>query len=149
MDRCHRDASMSSITAPDNRVQRLQTEMAKLPQAQLETRHYFADGMYCREIPRPKHTVIVGKIHKREHFYMVISGSVAVYQDSGEPKVLHAPAILISKPGTKRAVVALTDAVCCTVHRTENTDLDLIEAELIEPEEISLFDARNELKELS
>ena len=32
-----------------------------------------------------------------------------------------------------------------TVHKTDKTDLDEIEAELIEPDEIALFDATNKL----
>ena len=42
--------------------------------------------------------------------------------------------------------MALTDAIGITIHKTDKTDLDEIEAELIEPEEMALFDAKNELK---
>ena len=126
----------------------LQAVMRQMPQAQLETSHYFADGMYCRVVPRPAGCVIVGKVHKREHFYMVVKGAVAVVQDGAEEKVYEAPAIIVSKAGSKRAVVALVDSVCLTVHRTDETDLDKIEAELIEHDPTALFDAHNRLREL-
>ena len=29
-------------------VEKLQSEMAKMPQVELPTQHFFADGMYCR-----------------------------------------------------------------------------------------------------
>ena len=128
-------------------VKRLQDAMAQLPQAELETFHHFADGMYCRVLPRPAGCLIVGKVHRKEHFYIVCSGTVKVTTDEGVREVT-GPEVIVSSPGTKRAVLALTDAVCLTVHRTDATDLDEIEAELIEPEAGALFDARNKLKAL-
>lgn len=126
-------------------VERLQSELLKLPQVELHTEHFFADGMYCRYLPRPKDTLIVGKVHKKEHFYMVIQGSVLVTTDDGV-KEIKAPAVIVSKPGTKRAVLALEDSVCLTVHRTDKTDLDEIESELIEQDSTALFDSSNSIK---
>lgn len=55
----------------------------------------------------------------------------------------------MSAPGTERAVYSHEDSLCVTVHRTDERDLDKIEADLIEPDETALFDARNELKALA
>jgi len=126
-------------------VMALQAAMLDMPQAVLETSHYFADGMYCRYLPRPAGTLIVGKVHKKEHFYIICCGTVRVTTDDGV-RDISGPQVIVSTPGTKRAVLALTDAVCLTVHRTDSTDLDDIEAELIEPDATALFDARNEIK---
>lgn len=141
---------MTDVTEarPPGTVADLQAAMARMPQVELETAHYFADGMYCRVVPRAAGTVIVGKVHKREHFYMVVQGAVAVVQEGAERKVYQAPSIIVSKPGTKRAVVALEDSVCLTVHRTDETDLAKIEAELIEPDPTSLFGPDNKLRKL-
>jgi hypothetical protein len=114
---------------------------------ELPTYHFFADGMYGRMLPRVKGILIVGKIHKREHFYIVMNGCVRVTTDEGVRDV-RGPAVLVSSPGTKRAVLALEDSVCMTVHRTDKTDLDEIEEELIEPEPMSAFDSGNKLKEI-
>ena len=120
--------------------------MLKLPQAQLETRHYFADGMYAREVFRPAGCVIVGKVHKKEHFYIVTKGRIRVTTDDGV-KEFAAPAVLVSKPGTKRAVLALEDSVCMTVHRTMKKSLKNVEKELVEDEPASPFGLGNTLKE--
>ena len=59
---------------------------------------------------------------------------------------MHAGDVIQSLPGTKRVTMAITDAIGITIHRTDKTDLDEIEAELIEPNDLALFDASNKLK---
>lgn len=126
----------------------LQASMRDMPQVECETEHYFADGMYCRMVTRAAGVLIVGKVHKREHFYMVVKGRVAVIQDGAEERIYEAPSVIVSRPGTKRAVLALDDSVCLTVHRTDKTDLADIEAEIIEPDDTALFGPDNRLKSL-
>lgn len=128
-----------------SKVMQLEGVMRGMQQLELPTEHYFADGMYARVLPRPAGTVIVGKVHKREHFYICTKGSVQVYMDD-EVKTLNAGDILVSKPGTKRAVFALEDSVCMTVHRTRKRNLERIEKELIEDDPLALFDFSNKLK---
>lgn len=130
-----------------SKVAALQRVMSSMPQMELHTDHYFADGMYARVIARPKDALIVGKVHKKEHFYIVTKGKIRVTTDDGV-KDIEAPSVIVSKPGTKRAVLALEDSVCMTVHRTDKTDLDEIEEELIEPDDMAMFDSYNRPKEL-
>lgn len=140
----------NEITQPNQKdmVKRLAMEMIKMPQAELETSHFFADGMYARMVPRLAGTLIVGKVHKKEHFYIVLSGCVDV--TSGDSvKRLRAPSVITSKPGTQRAVLAIEDSVCMTVHRTDNTDLGEIERELVEPCDYAMFGPSNKLIEVA
>lgn len=130
-----------------SKVMDLQEAMSQFPQVELETKHYFAEGMYCRWLYRPIGTTIVGKIHKKEHFYIIAKGKVAV-SDGDQTKIYEAGDVIVSRPGTKRAVHALEDSICLTVHRTNKHNLDKIEKELIIPERGALFDARNKLKVL-
>jgi hypothetical protein len=51
-----------------------------------------------------------------------------------------------SQPGTKRVTMAVTDSIGITIHRTDKTNLDEIEADLLEPDTTALFDARNNVK---
>jgi quercetin dioxygenase-like cupin family protein len=128
------------------RVWNLQEEVAKLPQVELPTEHFFADGMYARSVKRPAGTVIVGKVHKREHFYIVTKGKVSVFSGT-TTKVYESGDIVVSQPGTKRAVYALEDSICMTVHRTDKTDIEEIEKELVEEDSSALFDSLNRLKD--
>ena len=132
-----------TIKGPDA-VRRLQASMMQFPQAELETKHFFAGGMYCRWLWRPKDCLIVGKVHLKEHFYFVVSGKVLVTTDAGV-RMIEGPELVVSSPGTKRAVLALEDSLCVTFHKleTETEDLDLIESELIEPDDTALFDSNN------
>jgi hypothetical protein len=125
----------------------LQRAMSSLPQAHLETRHYFADGMYLREVPRPAGTTIVGKVHKKEHFYIVIKGRVTITGE-GYRETVDAPRIFVSKPGTKRAVYAHEDSICITVHRVSSEDLTKIEDELVEYDPEALFGPGNVPRQL-
>ena len=119
--------------------------MVTMPQAELVTEHQFSPGMYMRKLFRPAGTLIVGKVHKEPHFFLCAKGEIIAWTESGM-KRLQAGDVIESKPGTKRVTLAVTDAVGITIHRTDKTDLDEIEAELIEPDPSALFDARNKLK---
>jgi hypothetical protein len=128
-------------------VEALQGAMTKLPQIELPTEHYFADGMYLRYLPRPKGCTIVGKVHKKEHFYMVLAGEVLIVGEGKRDRV-KAPAVFVCKPGTKRAVHALEDSVCATVHRVSSHDLAEIEEELVEFDPRALFGPGNVPKQI-
>lgn len=132
------------------RINRLQAAAAQLPQLELVTTHLFADGMYARVVERPAGAVIVGRQHKRAHFYIVAKGRVSVISgDGAEPAVYPAGSVIVSAAGTKRAVVALEDSVCLTVHHVDDMrDLDEIEGALIDDDGAPLlFDSANRLLE--
>jgi quercetin dioxygenase-like cupin family protein len=129
-------------------VERLQEQMAVMPQAELVTEHQFSPGMYMRKLYRPAGTLIVGKVHKEPHFFLCAKGEIIAWTENGM-KRLQAGDVVESKPGTKRVTLAVTDAIGITIHRTDKTDLDEIEAELIEPDTTALFDAKNNIKKLT
>lgn len=131
-----------------DKVLALQAEIAKLPQCELVTNHYFADGVYVREMFLPQGTTIVGKIHKREHIFMLMKGRLQVTVDGGV-KELVAPCVMVGKAGTKRAGYAVEDCICVNVHHTNKKNLNKIERELIEFEETSLLDSSNKVKVLT
>jgi quercetin dioxygenase-like cupin family protein len=128
-------------------IESLQAQMVTMPQAELVTEHQFSPGMYMRKLFRPAGTLIVGKVHKEPHFFLCAKGEIIAWTESGM-KRLQAGDVIESKPGTKRVTLTVTDAIGITIHRTDKTDLDEIEAELIEPDTTALFDARNDIKKL-
>lgn len=138
---------MKIIETPPSReqIERLQSEMVKMPQVELATEHFFSPGMYCRKVTRPAGTLIVGKVHKAPHFFVCVKGEILAWSETGMRR-MQAGDVIESQAGTKRVTLAVVDSVGMTIHRTDKTDLDEIEAELIEPDETSLFDSNNKLK---
>lgn len=135
-----------NLTTKDKVVE-FQKMCAELPQLEMEehTTHTFGGGMYARQLFRPKGTLIIGKVHKKEHLYLIMNGSVLVTTD-GEPKQYDGPCIVVSKPGTKRAVLALTDATCVMIVRTDKMQVDEeLEKELVEEDPYSRFDIHNRI----
>lgn len=128
-------------------IDRLQAEMVKMPQVELQTEHFFVPGMYCRRVFRPAGTLIVGKIHKQPHFFLCASGEIIAWTEKGMRK-LQAGDVVECKPGTKRVTLATQDSVGITIHKTDETDLEKIEVELVEPDETALFDSSNKLKQI-
>ena len=127
-------------------VEALQAEMLKYNQYEPPTVHRFHGGMYCREVAQVADSLIVGKVHKCEHFFVLLSGTIAVTVGDFIESV-KAPAVLQSYPGTKRAIYAVTPCSYMTVHRTDATTVEAAEAEMVEPDAASPFGIGNTLQE--
>ena len=96
--------------------------------------HNFADGMYIRQITMPAGQIIVSKTHGQTHPYFILEGDVSVLTEDGV-KRFKAPYSGITTEGTKRVLYTHEDTVWTTVQRTNETDLEKIENDLIIKEE--------------
>ena len=130
---------------PPTRAERIAWLLTQ-PQYEPQTKHHFFGGLYCREVYRDAGALVVGRVHRKEHFYQIVSGSVMITQDDGKATRVDAPALLKSSPGTNRTVLSLEPTVCMTWHATKATTPEEAEAELLEPEEVSAYDAHNRVK---
>ena len=106
--------------------------MLEQPQVEIEPTHYFADGIYAREIVIPAGTLLTGKIHRTRHLNIVSKGKIAVVTEDGQ-KIIEAPCTFVAEAGTKRVGFALEDTVWTTIHASQETDLEKLETELIAP----------------
>lgn len=91
------------------RVEQLQTALESLPQVACPVRHYFAPGLYAREMTIPAGTVVVGAVHKTENLVVVSMGRLRIVTDDGTREVA-AGETLTCRAGMKNAVVALEDS---------------------------------------
>ena len=112
------------------RLEMLERSIGAGEQTEIPTRHYFGPGIYAREIFIPRGTVLTGKIHKFQHLNIVSKGDISVLTENGVQRV-KAPFTMVSPPGTKRAGYAHEDTVWTTIHGTDETDLDNLEAHFI------------------
>jgi len=119
-------------------IQRLEDEMRRLGvRVDIRTTHYFAEGLYAREIFIPKGCLLTGRIHRAEHLNIVSQGVITVWTEEGMKRVA-APFTMVSRPGTKRVGLAHEDTVWTTVHATRETDIETLELQLVEPESLLL-----------
>lgn len=114
-------------------IKALEREIAKLPPVETPLTHHFADGVYGREMFIPAGTVITGKIHRFATLNVLLQGHVQITTDDGVQH-LHAPAVFVTQPETKKVCYAHTDARFLNVHPTKLRDLSAIESKFIVPE---------------
>lgn len=107
--------------------------MAKFPQTELPLKHHFAPGLYMREIFMPANTVVIGHIHKTEHFNILVQGSCLIVHGDGSRELLQAPMTFVSKAGVQKVLLILEDMIWMTTHVTTETDVEKLESMLTEP----------------
>lgn len=111
-------------------IAQLEAELNKFPQVEMPLKHYFSKGVYGRELPIPKGTLIVGKIHKYQVMNVLTKGEVTVFSIDGAMRI-KAPYTFVSSPGAKRVIFAHEDSIWMNFLGTEETDTDKIEEEFI------------------
>lgn len=116
------------------KIAHLVQEFGTLPQVECPLQHYFAPGVYIREIFMPAGSIVIGKIHKTEHFNIIQRGAVSLIGEDGSRQVLRGPHTFVSKAGVQKVLYIHEDTVWSTVHLTDERDLDKLEAMLIEPD---------------
>ena len=129
-------------------VQQQITDNAELIDVPVD--HHFAPGVYMRQMNAKAGTLVVSKLHRTELMNILLTGSLTVATEDGI-ELLKAPLVIKSMPGTKRIGYFHEDSSWITVHPTRTTDLDLIEQQVIVPDdEIDQFLASlpNQCKEI-
>lgn len=100
---------------------------------EIEPVHRFAQGIYAREITIPAGTLLTGKIHRTQHLNVISAGDISVWTEGEPVRRIKAPYTFVAEPGTRRVGYAHADTVWTTIHATTETDLERLEATLIEP----------------
>lgn len=108
--------------------------LGTIPQADCPLKHYFAPGVYIREIFMPAGAIVIGKIHRTEHFNIIQKGRVRLISEDADQE-LTGPFTFVSKAGVQKVLEILEDTIWSTVHLTEERDLEKLEAALIEPDD--------------
>lgn len=114
--------------------------------------HRFTDGLYVREIFMPAGSLITSKIHKTQHQYFILKGSVSVWIDGGEEHFIEAPYIGVTEPGTRRVLYVWEDCIWATSHpNPDNETVEQIEERIIEKRDNHLIsdDIKKILKQIN
>ncbi len=108
-------------------------ELAKQLQVDCPVQHFFAPGVYVREIFMPAGSIVIGKIHKTEHLNIIEQGTVMLISEDGSREIIMAPCTFVSKAGVQKVLEIIEDCRWKTVHVTTETDVPTLEAMLVEP----------------
>ncbi len=95
-------------------------------------KHTFGDGTYIRQMSMTKGSWCIGKIHKQNHVWFLLSGMITVATDSGTIDHI-APCYTKSPSGAKRIIYAHEDSIFVTVHKNPNDykDIDTLEKYIV------------------
>lgn len=94
----------------------------ELQQVEFPLEHYFTPTQYARRIFVPAGATVVTAVHKSEHMTIALKGHCVVVDEHGDRSDVVAPAVFVTKPGTQRAVYAVTDTEWVTVHTYTDED---------------------------
>lgn len=107
--------------------------MKDMPQTECPVTHRFAPGVYLREIFMPADTIVIGRVHRTEHFNILIRGACIIVHEDGRREELRAPHTFVSQAGVQKVLYITKDMIWQTVHVTDDTDLQRLEEQLISP----------------
>jgi len=126
------EMARDAMQTPDQKqVDNMQAVLLKLPQTDCPLTHRFTPNLYTREIFMPKGTLIISKIHKTEHPFVIVKGKVSVWVEEIGTVTYTAPYVGITKPGTRRVLYIHEDCSWLTFHATDKTTPEEVEADVI------------------
>ncbi len=109
-----------------DKIQLLEDQMKQLPQISIQPDHFFCKGLYARSLVHPAGVLITGKVHKKEHMFMLVSGDITVWTEDGMKRI-RGPYLVKSLPGTKRVAYAHVDSLVIAFVPTDMSENDSIE----------------------
>jgi hypothetical protein len=107
-------------------------QLAEGPTLDFPVVNRFTPGLYSRELRVPAGIKIVTQCHKVEHQFVVSKGKLMVWDPTtgDKPQIITAPFSGITKPGTVRLALILSDTVWTNFYPTDKTDVAQIEEEI-------------------
>jgi hypothetical protein len=127
---------MTEIVAADSaatlvakeKIRAFEDLLLELPQLEMELFHEFPDRLYARTIFIPGNVGMTTRVHRNECFNVISMGDVSVRDLQGVKRYV-APYMMVTLPGTKRALFAHRDTLWTTVHPNPDNCRDIEELE--------------------
>lgn len=126
-------------------VERLEYQLAQMPDGYFPTEHLFLPGMYIRKIFMPAGSLLTSMQHKTTHPFVIAAGRLRVMDQVGAVEY-EAPFVGVTEAGTKRVLYIHEDTTWLTFHANpENiSDPDRMVEYLTYPNKNPLFDKDDE-----
>ena len=91
-------------------------------------KHTFTDGIYIRQMSMKKNSFVIGKIHRHNHVWFLLTGKIAVADENNTVEHI-APCYVEAPSGSKRMIYAQEDSIWVNVHANPTNTRDLEELE--------------------
>lgn len=127
------------------RVFALERSMLQFEAVDIDIDHLFCNGMYARTMYVPKGITLTGKIHKYPQINICAKGDVTVFMENGPIRV-GAGFHTVSPAGAKRAFYAHEDSIWIVILKTDETDIEKIEGELVTNSEQEYLEFKEDKK---
>ena len=125
--------SQMGLTGIQKKLQDIEDVLLQLPQTDCKTDHYFADGLYLRQIIIPEGATLTGAVHLTETLDIMVYGDLVVTTEDGRRHITKPGSVFVSKIGRKKVAYALKETMWLTLHAVEDVKtktIDDIEKEL-------------------
>lgn len=132
--------TMEVKVVDEQKIQRLEHDMLKMPQALCSVRHLFSPGLYIRELNMPAGTIAIGHAQKAPHMNIMVRGACRVLNDEGQAIEMRAPLSFIGGPGRKVGVV-LEDILWLNIYPNPDDCQDIATLEARHLSKSPVFDA--------
>jgi hypothetical protein len=138
---------MYEVLAPTASLAELEQRMLECPQVDCPVNHHFSSGIYIREVTLPTGSLVMGHSHNQACMSILVKGTMLVVID-GVTQQLEAPMIFTTPKGRKLAYI-VDEVVFQNVFPTDETDVAVLEAKLIDKSEAWTEHLMNETMLLS
>lgn len=126
-------------------VDDLEKKLLEVDQVDCPVVHRFGPGVYIREVTLPAGTLAIGHRHKFAHINIVLKGTVLILNENGTTSEVQAPFVYTSQPGRK-VVLAKTEVVWQNIFATTETDVQTLEAYLLDKSDAWIEDSEVRMK---
>lgn len=110
--------------------------------------HSFSEGVYIREMLMPKDGLIVGKVFKCSHHFILLKGKLLISMPGEETKIYIAPSWFTCASNVRRVLLSLEDSVFMNIlpNPDNETNIDILEERLLK-DNYKAFKLNKELKQ--
>ena len=91
-------------------------------------KHTFTDGIYIRQMSMKKDSFVIGKIHRHNHVWFLLTGKISVVDEHDTVDHI-APCYVEAPAGSKRVIYAHEDSIWVNIHANPTNTQDLQELE--------------------
>ena len=124
------------VLTPDELEKVLRAHPAHKTPDEYPLTHHFAPGVYMREIAMPAGDLVIGRVHRTEHLNVIVRGDVSFWVPGETVRrvtIAGAPVTFTSRPGARKILYLHEETVWMTIHPTTETDVAVLERDLVEP----------------